>query len=106
MVRRKKGSNRRAKAVKLLAKAHQHIRNQRRNFHHRQAATLVQAYDVIYHEYLRVDNMVQNHHLAKSISDAAGRCFWPSSLSRLKVPGSECKRSTPRSPARHVPVAA
>jgi putative transposase len=31
---------------------------------------LVQLYDVIYHEDLRVRNMVKNHHLAKSISDA------------------------------------
>ena len=34
----RKGSHRRRKAVVLLAKAHQHIRNQRRDFHHREAA--------------------------------------------------------------------
>jgi putative transposase len=68
--RRKKGSHRRRKAVKLLAKAHQHVRNQRRDFHHQEARKLVQLYDVIYHEDLRVRNMVKNHHLAKSISDA------------------------------------
>jgi putative transposase len=68
--RRRKGSKRRAKAVKLLAKAHQHIANQRRDFHHQEARKLVQQYDVIYHEDLRVRNMVQNSHLAKSISDA------------------------------------
>ena len=32
--RRKKGSHRRRKAVALLAKAHQHIARQRRDFHH------------------------------------------------------------------------
>jgi putative transposase len=68
--RRKKGSHRRRKAVKLLAKAHQHIRNQRRDFHHQEARKLVQLYDVIYHEDLRVRNMLKSHHLAKSISDA------------------------------------
>jgi putative transposase len=31
--RRKKGSNRRRKAVILLARAHQHVRNQRQDFH-------------------------------------------------------------------------
>jgi putative transposase len=61
VARRTKGSHRRAKAVKLLAKAHQHIRNQRRDFHHQEAHKLVQAYDVIYYEDLRVANMVQNH---------------------------------------------
>jgi putative transposase len=70
VARRKKGSHRRRKAVKLLAKAHQHIRNQRRDFQHQEARKLVQLYDVIYHEDLRVRNMLKNHHLAKSISDA------------------------------------
>jgi putative transposase len=66
---------RRRKAVALLAKAHQHIARQRRDFHHQQAHRLAQAYDVIYHEDLRVANMVQNHHLAKSIQDAEWGAF-------------------------------
>jgi len=75
VARRKKGSRRRRKAVVLLAKAHQHIRNQRRDFHHRQAANPVQAYDVIYYEYLRARTMVQNRALAKSIADARWSAF-------------------------------
>jgi putative transposase len=68
--RRKKGSNRRHKASTLLAKAHQKVRRQRTDFHHKTALQLVRENDTIYHEDLQTANMVRNHHLAKSIHDA------------------------------------
>ncbi len=86
--RRKKGSQRRKKAVQLLARAHQHVRRQRADFHHKTALALVRQYDTIYHEDLRVANLVRNHHLAKSISDAGWRAFL--SILTVKAASAGC----------------
>ncbi len=73
--RRKKGSHRRRKAVTLLARAHPKVKRQRADFHHKEALKLVQTNDTIYLEDLQVANLVRNHRLAKSISDASWAQF-------------------------------
>jgi putative transposase len=47
--RRKQGSHRRQKAVRLLARAHQQVRRARCDFHHKVACSLVRQFDTIYH---------------------------------------------------------
>jgi putative transposase len=68
--RRKQGSTRRRKAVRLLARNHHKVQRQRTDVHHKTALALLQQYDVVYLEDVRVAYMVRNPHHATSISDA------------------------------------
>ncbi len=55
--RKKRGSKRRRKAAQLVGKNHRHIRNQRKDFHHKAARKLVNGYGVIVFEKLHPANM-------------------------------------------------
>ncbi|HDL15254.1 MAG TPA: hypothetical protein ENH28_03740, partial [Euryarchaeota archaeon] len=54
-----------------VAKVHRRIRQQRMDFHHKLSRKLVNQYDFIAFEDLKIKNMLRNHHLAKSISDVS-----------------------------------
>lgn len=71
--KRKKGSNRRRKAVRLLAKKHEQIANQRKDRNHKISRILVDRYDLIVFENLNIKGMTKNKHLAKSIHEVAWR---------------------------------
>ena len=69
--RKTKGSGRREKARVKVARLHEHISNQRSDMLHKLSTELVRNYDLIAIEDLAPSNMVKNHKLARSISDAS-----------------------------------
>ena len=69
--RKSKGSNRREKARVKVARLQEHIANQRQDTLHKLSTQLVLDYDLISIEDLAPKNMVKNHKLARSISDAS-----------------------------------
>ena len=57
LARKKRGSHRRRKAVKQVARAHRKVANQRRDFLHKQSRKLVNAYGTMVFEALQPANM-------------------------------------------------
>ncbi|MGD1809010.1 RNA-guided endonuclease InsQ/TnpB family protein [Dapis sp. BLCC M126] len=68
---KKPQSNNYHKARKKLGKCHLKVSRQRKDCSIKQARCVVASNDVIVYEDLKIQNMVKNHHLAKSISDAS-----------------------------------
>ncbi len=68
--RKVKGSSNRRKARVKLARVHLKISRQRKDHAIKLARCVIQSNDLVAYEDLRVKNMVINHCLAKSISDA------------------------------------
>jgi putative transposase len=68
--RKVKGSSNRRKARIKLSRIHLKISRQRKDHAIKLARCVIQSNDLVVYEDLRVKNMVRNHCLAKSISDA------------------------------------
>lgn len=69
--RKKKRSKNRNKTRLKVAKLHEKITNQRKDFLHKLSSELINENQVIVIEDLKVSNMLKNHKLAKSISEVS-----------------------------------
>lgn len=71
---KKSSKNYNEKKLKI-AKLHEHIKNQRKDFQHKVSSRIVNKNQVIVSEDLNVKGMLKNHKLAKSIQDASFGTF-------------------------------
>ena len=96
MYRRKKGSHRRRKAARSTAQTHLKIDRQRRDHHFKTAKQYAEHYQHIAVEDLAVTTMVKNHHLSKSILDAAWSQFLEILEDKAARAGHQVIRVNPR----------
>ena len=94
--RKKRGSSNRDKARLKVARIHEHIQNQRTDFLHKTSRKIADTYETVYVEDLKIANMVKNHCLAKSISDAGWGRFIEMIAYKAESAGGKLIQVNPR----------
>ena len=94
--RKKKGGDNRTKARQVVTNLHRKVRNQRLDFHHKEARKIVDSFGLIVAEDLKIRNMVRNRHLSKSISDAGWGDFLLILASKAEEAGCRFEKVDPR----------
>jgi len=97
---KKKGSNKRNKAKIAVARFHKKISNQRKDFHHKVSRQIIDNYGYVVVEDLQIKNMVKNHNLAKSISDAGWGQFVSFLTYKAEEAGCYVKKINPRNTSK------
>lgn len=90
VARRVKGSRNREKAIHALARTHERIAMRRKDYFHKVSRKYVNEYGRIFIENLQVSNMLKNHHLALSISDASWGMLCHMLTFKAEYAGREC----------------
>jgi putative transposase len=70
-----KGTKKRRKQGKVVAKVHERIKNQRKEFCHQESRKIVDQYQYICVEDLDIKNMIEGSHFAKCITDVSWNQF-------------------------------
>lgn len=86
--KKEKGTSQRVKVRKVVARIHERITNRRNNFAHQLSRWIVNNYGLVAFEKLGIKNMLQNGHLAKSISDVAWNQFITYTENKAEEAGS------------------
>ena len=102
LARKRRGSNSRAAAKRLVARAHERVRHQRLDFARKFACALYARFDLIAHEDLQISRMVHGN-LAKSINDAAWGTFLHALQSKAENAGKWCVPVDPRGTSQTCP---
>jgi putative transposase len=78
----------REKQKRIVSRVHERINNRRNDFCHKLANKLVKSYDLICHEKLNIDNMLEQKKYSKSIADAS----WAKLLEMITYKAEEAGR--------------
>jgi putative transposase len=103
LARKRRGSNSRRTTKRLVASAHERVRNQRFDFARKLACALFDRFDLVAHEDLQISHMVHGN-LGKSIHDAAWGQFLRALQSKAENAGKWCVPVDPRRTSQTCPV--
>ena len=94
--RKVRGGRNRVKAKVKVARLHEKIVNRRTDFLHKASRVIAETYETVYVEDLKIGNMVRNHCLAKSISDAGWGRFIGMVVYKAESAGGRVIQVNPR----------
>jgi len=103
LARKKRGSNGRLAAKRLVARIHERVRNQRLDFARKLAVALFDRFDLIVHEDLTISCMAHGN-LAKSIYDASWGVFLRCLALKAEEAGRHVIAVDPRGTSQTCPV--